>query len=46
LNNLFYTTSISGDTLILKDQEAVHCALVLRKKVGDVIYVIGRCMLI
>ena len=40
MNNLFYTNSISGDTLILKDQEAVHCALVLRKKVGDIIYVI------
>lgn len=40
MNNLFYTTSVSGDTLSLQDQEAVHCALVLRKKVGDIIYVI------
>ena len=43
MNNLFYTNSISGQTLLLEDQEAAHCALVLRKKVGDVIYVIdGR----
>jgi 16S rRNA (uracil1498-N3)-methyltransferase len=40
LNNLFYTNSITGDTLKLQDQEAVHCALVLRKKEGDIIYVI------
>jgi len=40
LNNLFYTNSINGDTLTLREQEAVHCALVLRKKVGDIIYVI------
>ena len=40
MNNLFYTNSINGDTLTLREQEAVHCALVLRKKVGDIIYVI------
>ena len=40
MNNLFYTNSISGDTLTLSEQEAAHCALVLRKKVGEIIYVI------
>ena len=40
MNNLFYTSYVSGDTLLLEGQEAVHCALVLRKKVGDIIYVI------
>ena len=40
MNNLFYTQSIAGDSLTLEDQEAAHCALVLRKKVGEIIYVI------
>lgn len=40
MNNLFYTQSISGVSLILEDQEAAHCSLVLRKKVGEIIYVI------
>ncbi|MGB0851098.1 MAG: RsmE family RNA methyltransferase [Bacteroidia bacterium] len=40
MNNLFYTESVQESFLKLEDQEAVHCALVLRKKVGDVIYVI------
>jgi 16S rRNA (uracil1498-N3)-methyltransferase len=40
LNNLFYTNSVLDKILVLEDQEAAHCALVLRKKVGDVIYVI------
>jgi len=40
LNNLFFTKNILDSTLKLEEQEAVHCALVLRKKVGDVIYVI------
>jgi 16S rRNA (uracil1498-N3)-methyltransferase len=40
LNNLFYTQSIAGDSLTLEDQEAAHCALVLRKRVGEIIYVI------
>lgn len=40
VNNLFYTEKVSGDTLLIDGQEAVHCALVLRKKVGETIYVI------
>lgn len=40
LNNLFYSESVQGSFLKLEDQEAVHCALVLRKKAGDIIYVI------
>ncbi len=40
MNNLFYTQSISGVSLTLEDQEAAHCSLVLRKKVGEIIYVI------
>ena len=40
MNNLFFTKNILDSTLKLEEQEAVHCALVLRKKVGDVIYVI------
>ncbi|MFB1004615.1 MAG: RsmE family RNA methyltransferase [Bacteroidia bacterium] len=40
MNNLFYTTSVTKETLTLHEQEAVHCALVLRKKAGDIIYVI------
>lgn len=40
MNNLFYTQSISGVSLSLEDQEAAHCSLVLRKKVGEIIYVI------
>jgi len=40
MNNLFYTSIIEGSLLKLEGQEAVHCALVLRKKAGDIIYVI------
>jgi 16S rRNA (uracil1498-N3)-methyltransferase len=40
LNNLFYTTDINEGNIILKDQEAIHCSLVLRKKVGEIIRVI------
>jgi 16S rRNA (uracil1498-N3)-methyltransferase len=40
LNNLFYTTDINEGIIKLKDQEAIHCSLVLRKKVGEVIRVI------
>ena len=40
LNNLFYSTQIHQDSVTLTEQEAVHCALVLRKKVGDVIYTV------
>ena len=40
MNTIFFTTSIHDKTLSLVDQEAVHCALVLRKKVGDIIQVI------
>jgi len=40
VNNLFYTTSVTNNTLTLQEQEAVHCALVLRKKAGDIVYVI------
>ena len=37
---LFFSTRIEGDTLILEDQEAVHCSLVLRKRQGDIIQVV------
>ena len=40
MNNLFYTTNIKNENIILEDQEAVHCSLVLRKKVGEIIQVI------
>lgn len=43
LQQLFYSTRISGDKLYLEDQEAAHCSLVLRKRIGDIIQVIdGR----
>jgi len=32
---LFYSYEISDDQIILNDQEAIHCAKVLRKSVGD-----------
>lgn len=37
---LFYTNRVLEDRLYLEDQEAVHCTLVLRKRVGDIIYAI------
>lgn len=37
---LFYTQNIKGDTLYLEGDEANHCANVLRKKIGDRIFVI------
>ncbi len=40
LQQLFYSTRISGDKLYLTDQEAAHCSLVLRKRIGDIIQVI------
>lgn len=40
MNNLFYTTNIKNENITLEDQEAVHCSLVLRKKVGEIIRVI------
>ena len=40
LNNLFYTANVIGECLTLEEQEAVHCSLVLRKKVGEIIRVI------
>lgn len=46
LDQLFYSTTIQGEDLILQDQEAVHCSLVLRKKAGDIIRVVnGKGML-
>ena len=36
---LFYSTDIVDDTLIVKEDEHLHCSIVLRKKVGDIIYV-------
>lgn len=39
LQHLFFSTHIEGDSLYLEDQEAAHCALVLRKKAGDLIKV-------
>jgi len=32
---LFYSYEISDDQIVLNDQEAIHCAKVLRKSVGD-----------
>ena len=40
MNNLFYTNNIKNENITLEDQEAVHCSLVLRKKVGEIIQVI------
>ena len=37
--NVFYSTDIEGDEIILRDQEAQHCAKVLRKGRGEQIYV-------
>lgn len=43
MDQRFYASEISHSTLILTDQEAKHCAQVLRKKVGDEIAVLdGR----
>lgn len=43
MDQRFYASEISDSTLILTDQEAKHCAQVLRKKVGDEIAVLdGR----
>ena len=38
--NVFYSKDIQGDKIVLKDQEAQHCAKVLRKGRGEQIYVI------
>ncbi|TNE69279.1 16S rRNA (uracil(1498)-N(3))-methyltransferase [bacterium] len=40
-DELFYSTSISLESaqIVLEGQEAIHCAKVLRKKVGDTIWV-------
>jgi len=32
---LFYSKEISDDQIVLNDQEAIHCAKVLRKSIGD-----------
>ena len=40
LNNLFFTTSIEGEIIWLEDQEAKHCAQVLRHNTGDCIFVL------
>ncbi len=37
---LFYTTDFSEDRATLADQEATHCAKVLRHKVGDTIHLL------
>lgn len=37
---LFYSTDIRKDTILLKGQEADHCARVLRHKVGDTVFII------
>lgn len=39
-SQLFYSESIQEGSLILQEQEAVHCSLVLRKQVGDIIHVL------
>lgn len=38
--NVFYSTDIINDKIVLRDQEAQHCAKVLRKGRGEQIYVI------
>ena len=38
---LFYSYEISDDQIILNDQEAIHCAKVLRKSVGDQLNVLN-----
>lgn len=38
--NVFYSTDIQDDKIVLRDQEAQHCAKVLRKGRGEQIYVI------
>lgn len=40
MNQLFYSTIIDVKKLFLEDQEASHCAQVLRKNVGDEIEVV------
>lgn len=40
LNNVFYSTHINSQTIVLEDQEARHCAVVLRKKVGNTVHII------
>lgn len=37
---LFYSTDIRKDTVLLKGQEADHCARVLRHKAGDTVFII------
>lgn len=37
--NLFYTTDINNQEIILHDQEAQHCAKVLRKTIGAEVHV-------
>lgn len=39
--NLFFSTDITDDFARLHEEEAKHCAQVLRKKVGDEIYIIN-----
>ena len=41
--NLFYSNDIQESTVVLHDDEAKHCAKVLRKVVGDEIHVIDGC---
>ena len=36
----FYSQNISKDMIVLEDQERLHCVKVLRKKIGDNIYVV------
>ncbi|MCQ2606539.1 MAG: 16S rRNA (uracil(1498)-N(3))-methyltransferase [Bacteroidales bacterium] len=38
--NLFYSTDISETQIVLPEEEARHCTKVLRKTVGDEVYVI------
>ena len=36
---LFYSTSIENDSVILKEEEHIHCSKVLRKQINDEINV-------
>ncbi|MBR9859721.1 16S rRNA (uracil(1498)-N(3))-methyltransferase [bacterium] len=40
MEQIFFSDSITAQSIILEDQEAAHCSLVLRKKNGDLIFCI------
>ena len=40
MKQIFYSTEIHNDTIILSEDESLHCLQVLRKRVGDKIEVV------